>query len=56
MSKQIVMINNKKFLIQNILKLSKTISLLGFWETPNGWSVHVHSVELSLEEWAKINV
>lgn len=55
MKNQVVTINGQKFLIQSVLKLSKKYNLLGFWQTNEGWSEHVHCVELSLEEWAKIS-
>lgn len=50
--KKIIVINNKKFLIQSVMKLGSNYNLLGFWETTtNKWSSHVHSITLTPEEF-----
>jgi hypothetical protein len=54
MAQQVVIIKGKKFLIHSILKLSTKYNILGFWETPKGWSAHVDAVELSHQEWEQI--
>ncbi len=51
MQKKIVLIKGKKFLIQSELKLSKKVQLLGFYQTPTGWSKHVIAVDLTFDEY-----
>ena len=51
-----VKIKDKIFLVQSELKLSKSIQLLGFWKTPQGWSKHVVAIDLSTKEYQELEI
>jgi hypothetical protein len=55
LTKKIIKIKDKNFLITSVLKMKVNYNILGFWEVSSGtWAKHVSCIELPHKEFENL--